>query len=1039
MLRNNFDIAEFVYSESVPTLLAQDPKSSKILIGQAAEEVSRAFQPVIQNFKQAVGESDAMFEGRYLASRSSRPERRWIVGYTASAANSTLSTREVTKLFLEGFLGTLGPVPKQFIIGIPSVKDKTWPGQYRAHLNSVLVDLGYDPPTFFPEPFAVFQYYRHVEQLIPSSRRPLAVLVIDFGGGTVDSCVIETTNEGNLSRGGSTAVPLGVQAFFGAGKELDKRLFTLCIKRSPDPKLHQDSVDARIASRPWVLLAIEKMKISLSKKMQHARLEHDCAMHVETLNLPKGTYHPDLPLSLQLNGEDLKKTIKDLWFDKNGIGASVLATVTEARFRGGQVQLQQLDKVILGGGSSKLPFLKELVVKTLAGLIPVSQDDVLIGKHSERAVAYGIAIEAAEDKKKALRTHNSVGPCVFSQLFLFAAPRRREPAIKPKVRFWQSKDVSALPDGTLLSGPMQIEGFTLEYLVDLPYRPHGSLFYWFTDESEQSDPEASRLNIEQDVLRLPPKAQGKFRLRLSFDPDRGLISPTFLWGDSELPGAPFLFSGLRLKKDVSSYIGLDFGTSNSYAVILWGAIKEHESTYPVFTINDLAGERLRILETRIASARAAGRLTAQAAHHFSVNEQAVFVFHSVKLEGNKLSFGETEALLDGRQMAVSKEMLEPVNVRDAYNFAIENAEYLRKAPESFVRELHGIVVKGISADGGKYRREPVSISGMNFSPPDWTEVEPFMARFSDELKISDQAKSVIQQAAEAHSTFTSIHPFNDGNGRTARLIMNAILTESGLPAIVIAYSDKGRYLDALASSNKGDISELCILFGECIEAALEQMRGNTGVEEGVTVSTPEEKPLSGWVPSQELAEIMSARLERAPLMRQTRYESWAAAFESLREDFGTTCAGFNEAYGDALYHTGLARYDRVPYEKYHDLLRRKPVPKTWLMGIEINSDIKSERFVFWFRHMSVAFQKLCRESRPPKQIPPSEVTLSVSRRVGGTFQPLRDEPIRLREIAYVNGDWLVLLFANGQSYEIVNRNPSSASLMFLQDSIAAYL
>ena len=71
-----------------------------------------------------------------------------------------------------------------------------------------------------PEPFAVFHDYRHMAKLIPESRHPLSVLVVDFGGGTFDCCIIETTEEGNLARNGSTAVPLGVKSVEGAGKEL---------------------------------------------------------------------------------------------------------------------------------------------------------------------------------------------------------------------------------------------------------------------------------------------------------------------------------------------------------------------------------------------------------------------------------------------------------------------------------------------------------------------------------------------------------------------------------------------------------------------------------------------------------------------------------------------------------------------------------------------------------------------------------------------------------------------------------------------------
>jgi molecular chaperone DnaK (HSP70) len=142
--------------------------------------------------------------------------------------------------------------------------------------------MGYGNTQFFPEPFAVFQYYRHVEGLIPQSSQPQAVLVVDFGGGTMDSCIIETTSEGNLSRGGTTSLPLGIQSCIGAGKEIDKRLLKCAIAKVDDAQLRHDSVEARLENRPWVLLAVERMKIALAAKMQAARLDEDCRHVTET-------------------------------------------------------------------------------------------------------------------------------------------------------------------------------------------------------------------------------------------------------------------------------------------------------------------------------------------------------------------------------------------------------------------------------------------------------------------------------------------------------------------------------------------------------------------------------------------------------------------------------------------------------------------------------------------------------------------------------------------------------------------------------------
>ncbi len=663
-MREKYKSFDVVQSSNVPTLLAYDPKSKSLVIGEDAKNIAGTHLPVVQDFKLAIGEPDSMFEGRFTASPTARPQRLWDLRHDGTNSENLVSTRDATKAFLERFLSRLETLPKQLVIGIPASKDRSWLGLYRSHLGGILAEMGYADTQFFPEPFAVFQYYRHVEQLIPQSSQPLAVLVVDFGGGTLDSCVIETTAEGNLSRGGTTSLPLGIQSCVGAGKEIDKRLLKCAIAKVPDPKIRQESVDGRISTRPWVLLVVEQMKIALADKMRTARLDEDCKHITEIVELPIGSYHSDKSVPLELNGEDLKHVITDLWRDKQGPGAAVVATINEAKYRKGSVYLQQLDKIIIAGGSSRIPFLRELLIKSISGQISFKQEDVLLGSTSEQAVALGIAVEAAQDRTKSKRTHHSIGPCAFSELYFVTAPRRHEQPVLPKVRLSDRHHVAAQPDGTLLSGPMKVDEFTLEYKIDLPFRPHASLLYWFCDKPDLTAPKENRLNLEQDVLYLPPKTTKSFRLRITFDPERGMIIPEFTFGEETLTGAAFLFGGLKLSKEVNAYTGLDFGTSNSYAVTIWAAPKERETRYPKFTISETSGEKLRKVELAIERARASGTLSKENSKEFSIKEQASFVFHSIKIEGSSLTRGETEAILDGATIVQSKEMIEPVNVRE---------------------------------------------------------------------------------------------------------------------------------------------------------------------------------------------------------------------------------------------------------------------------------------------------------------------------------------------------------------------------------------
>jgi hypothetical protein len=303
----DFTIAEFVEgtSAAVPTVLAYDRDSAKFAIGVRACKIASGFRPIIQDFKNSIGEPDAMFEGRYEPVKGTRPTRLWDVRPEASEKDRWLSTKEAAKTFFKEFFSQLGPLPEQLIVGIPAISNQMWQRNYRAHINQILSELGRPNPQFFPEPFAVFQYYRHKERLIPQAGRPLTVLVVDFGGGTLDSCIIETTQEGNLARGGSTSVPLGLRCLIGAGKAVDRRLIEMAIEKNKDPRLRQESIESRLASRPWILLAVEEMKIALSEQMKACRIADDCSNIIERREFPTGWYHPDVAVPMELTGNDL--------------------------------------------------------------------------------------------------------------------------------------------------------------------------------------------------------------------------------------------------------------------------------------------------------------------------------------------------------------------------------------------------------------------------------------------------------------------------------------------------------------------------------------------------------------------------------------------------------------------------------------------------------------------------------------------------------------------------------------------------------------
>ena len=123
--------------------------------------------------------------------------------------------------------------------------------------------------------------------------------------------------------------------------------------------------------------------------------------------------------------------------------------------------------------------------------------------------------------------------------------------------------------------------------------------------------------------------------------------------------------------------------------------------------------------------------------------------------------------------------------------------------EDDILHLHRLVLRGIDdSQAGFYRNVSVRISGSNVVLPNPGKVPDLMAEFAHWLKQADGLPAAAL-AAEAHYRLVTIHPFADGNGRTARLLMNMILLLEGYPSAIIRKEDRLKYIGALEKAQLG--------------------------------------------------------------------------------------------------------------------------------------------------------------------------------------------------------------------------------------------
>lgn len=186
----------------------------------------------------------------------------------------------------------------------------------------------------------------------------------------------------------------------------------------------------------------------------------------------------------------------------------------------------------------------------------------------------------------------------------------------------------------------------------------------------------------------------------------------------------------------------------------------------------------------------------------SLNEKLLveWTYHSNAIEGNTLTMSETKVVLEGITIGgkTMREHLEVINHRDAILF-VENIVSNKEGLTQWnIKNIHALILKEIDRENaGKYRNVNVLISGANHNPPNHVQVDDLMINLLHEYHTSWSKYHPIIRAALLHGEFVKIHPFVDGNGRTARLLLNFELMRNGYPPIILKKEHRVQYYESL--------------------------------------------------------------------------------------------------------------------------------------------------------------------------------------------------------------------------------------------------
>lgn len=257
-------------------------------------------------------------------------------------------------------------------------------------------------------------------------------------------------------------------------------------------------------------------------------------------------------------------------------------------------------------------------------------------------------------------------------------------------------------------------------------------------------------------------------------------------------------------------------------------------------------------------------------------------YNSNAIEGNSLSLSETRLVLEEGITIGGKSMKEHLEVTN-HSKAIDFVQTLVDKPaigEIDVLNLHALILDRIDPENaGFYRRGAVKISGTTYTPPNPVKVPALMREVYILLKT--KGGEPIETAAKIHQRFVDVHPFIDGNGRTARLLLNLYLMRNGYPPVIILRAERKKYITSIMKARtENDINPFADFVAKAVERSLDIYLDSLGKNPGEYLDLADAAKISRNGYSQEYLSLL-ARTGKIGAVKFGR--NWKITKEALEE------------------------------------------------------------------------------------------------------------------------------------------------------------
>lgn len=358
-----------------------------------------------------------------------------------------------------------------------------------------------------------------------------------------------------------------------------------------------------------------------------------------------------------------------------------------------------------------------------------------------------------------------------------------------------------------------------------------------------------------------------------------------------------------------------------------------------------------------------------------------FNYNTNHIEGNTLTYSETELLLifdDAKGNHTLRE-LEEMKGSDVAFLYVEDlaSEKERPLTEQNIKHLNELLLvrpfwkEAITEDGqntrrqikvGEYKEHPNSVrlqNGEIFHYADPMETPALMTELVDWFREEERKKELhpIELAALLHYKFVRIHPFDDGNGRVSRLLMNYVLFKNDLPPVVIKSENKKNYLSALNRADSGDLDAFINFISEqliwSLELSIKAAKGESLDEPGdldkkisilkQKLNSPNEK-IELKKSKEVITDLLNRTLQPLFLQLSEKLKEFDVLFNSTEEFFRLSINGSNKRTNRTDEINELLKVSEIDVITYYYKLNQFRKDSIY------NIDIHSQLYIYFHKN-----------------------------------------------------------------------------------------